>query len=79
MAWLSKPFGMPNPMIDPSTGRVMNAYTLLRRKGPNANHAHTRASLNTTAAPDRRASGQGVGSMDKGDEPTVTIKDIGGF
>ena len=70
---------MPNPMIDPSTGRVMNAYTLLRRKGPNANIARTRASLNTTAAPDRRVRGQGVGGKTQGNEPTVTIKDIGGF
>jgi hypothetical protein len=70
---------MPNPMIDPSTGRVMNAYTLLRRKGPNANIARTRVSLNTTANQDRKVSGQGVGGMVKANEPDTTIKDIGGF
>jgi len=70
---------MPNPMIDPATGRVMNAYTLLRRKGPNANHALTRVSINTVTAQDRRAMGQGVGGMDKADEPDTTIKNIGGF
>jgi len=70
---------MPNPMIDPATGRVMNAYTLLRRKGPNANINRTRVSINTVAAQDRRVSGQGVGGMSKADQPTTTIKDIGGF
>jgi len=75
------PLGMPNPMINPSTGRVMNAYTLLRRTGPNANIQRTRVSVSTVANPDPLVSGQGIAGVNSTElgSSTTQTKAIGGF
>lgn len=70
---------MPNPMIDPSTGRVMNAYTLLRRTGPNANHLRVRVSTATVADPDRIVSGEGISGPTQLGDSGSTLKAIGSF
>lgn len=72
---------MPNAMIDPATGRVRHAYTLLRRKGANANIQRTRVSTNTILTPEHQTLGQGVGGVSStqlGTKPTRS-KVIGGF
>jgi hypothetical protein len=72
---------MPNPMIDPSTGRVRHAYTLLRRKGPNANLQRTRSSVDTVASREHQTIGQGVAGVSSSELGTKTQKSeaIGGF
>ena len=70
---------MPNPMIDPSTGRVMNAYTLLRRTGPNANILRTRVSTSTVDDPDPLTDGVGIAGPPQLGSSGSTIKAIGSF
>ena len=77
--WLSDSLGMPNPMINPATGRVMNAYTLLRRTGPNANHLRVRVSTATVADPDMIVSGEGIAGPPQLGVSGSTLKAIGSF
>ena len=70
---------MPNPMIDPSTGRVMHAYTLLRRTGPNANHLRVRVSTATVANPDPLTDGVGIAGPTQLGVSGSTLKAIGSF
>jgi hypothetical protein len=64
---------MANPMIDPSTGRVMQAFTFLRGTGLNAVQRKARAQVNTVTNRDRKPSGTGVGGM----TTSVPLKNLG--
>ena len=64
---------MANPMIDPSSGRVMQAFTLLHATGLNAVQRRARAQINTVANRDRKPSGTGVGGM----TTSVPLKNLG--
>jgi hypothetical protein len=78
---LSEILDVPNSMIDPATGRIRHAYTLLRRKGPNANIQRTRVSINTVQTPEHQTLGQGVGGVSSTQLGTKTTrsKAIGGL
>ena len=54
---------MPNPMIDPHTGRVMQAFTLLHATGLNAVQRRVRVATNTVSNRDHKPSGTGIGGM----------------
>jgi hypothetical protein len=70
---------MANPMINPATGRVMHAYTLLRKTGPNANHLRVRVSTNLVATPDRKSSGQGLAGPVQLGLAGKTLRTLGSF